>query len=54
MTKVILRDTDERGGCRKAYPEYAESLAVGKLLRRRVADSKGILKRSDLPWPSVF
>jgi hypothetical protein len=29
ITKVILRHSDEVGGCRSAYPEYADGPASG-------------------------
>jgi hypothetical protein len=33
MTKVILEESDERGGCKSAHPEVAEGLAERKMHR---------------------
>ncbi len=51
MTKVIFPDSDEKGGCRNAYPGFAEGLTGTKKGTAGKGEQQGILKRS-FPWPS--
>ena len=52
MTKVILRVTDELGGCRNVSPARSEAPNQGN--RERGGTRGRASKKEFDPWPSVY